>query len=91
MLSHFRAQQVNDNIAVIHYHPAGLTAAFYHRVQSGFGFNNFTDILSQAVQHSFTGAVCDHKGVRKVRDTAKVKKQNIFCKFVFKYLYDLAS
>ncbi len=82
---------MNNYITVIQNYPAGLTAAFHNRRQSGFWFNYFTDIISQALQHSFAGAISDYKGVRKVRDTGKVEEQNIFCKFFFKNVYDLAS
>lgn len=82
---------MDNHITVIQDYPARLTVAFHNRAQSGFWFNNFAYIISQALQHSFAGAIGDNKGVCEVRNAGQVEEQNIFCEFFFKNVYDLAS
>lgn len=82
---------MNDNITIIHDHPAVTGEALFLSLFIMLGFHVVDCGIGKRIDHAVTGAVADNEIVCKRNDFFQVYKNYIFTLFVFKGVYNFTS
>ena len=87
----FFDEQMHDHIAIIHQHPTAVGRTLDGKRQLGeLFFDQLAHVICQRAELPVTIAVANDKKVRDDGIGTQIQQSNIFCFFVFDYIYNVA-
>ncbi len=82
---------MDDDIAIIHDHPAVTGEALLFAFFLMLGANVFDDGFGESIYHAVAGTGADNEIVSKRCDVFQVQQDDVFTLFIFQRVYDFTS
>jgi hypothetical protein len=86
-----RGEQMDNDISVIHHHPALASLALLAAFLAVPGADGIERALRERIQHAVTRAATEHEIIGKGSHVFYVEQENVFAFFVFQRINDSMS